>query len=155
MQYYISTRIKSAKLIMKLPLYDLFLCLVTAFSLLLVPSRKGKTGGDMHNFTHQNFTLKPTMCTQPRLHVHTQQSKQCKKHERGENTGQLRTKATSSTKTWDLFKIFASREENNCFKMGAKWKGFFINTDLKPSDIKDSQSNAINSPKSHLTKCLN
>lgn len=84
MQYYISTRIKSAKLIMKLQIYDLFICLVTAFSLLLVPShtkKKDKTGGDMHNFTHQNFTLNPTMCTQ--------QSKQCKKHERGEKAGQL------------------------------------------------------------------
>jgi len=92
MQYYISTRIKSAKLIMKLPPYDLFLCLATAFPFcwfLPVIKSKGKTEGDMHNFTHQNWTLKPTMCTQPRLHVHTQQSKQWKKHERGEDTGQL------------------------------------------------------------------
>lgn len=159
MQYYISTRIKSAKLIMKLPVYDLFICLVTAFSIcwfVHAVKRKGETGGDMHNFTHQNFTLKPTTCTQPRLHVRTQQSKQCKKHERGENTGQLWTKAISSTKTWDLFKIFARREENKCFKMGAKWKGFFINTDSKPSDIKDIlYTNTVNSPKSHLSKCLN
>lgn len=32
-QYYISARIKSAKLIKKLPLYDLFICLVAAFYL--------------------------------------------------------------------------------------------------------------------------
>lgn len=40
----------------------------------------------MHNFTHQNFTLNPARCTQPRLHVHTQQSKQCKKNMKGEKT---------------------------------------------------------------------
>lgn len=57
-----STRIKSAKLIMKLQIYDLFICSVTAFSVLLVPSRtqkKGQNGRRYAQFHPPDFHIKP------------------------------------------------------------------------------------------------
>lgn len=62
MQYYTSTRIKPAKVIMKLQIYDLFICSVTAFSFLLVPScteRKGQNRRRYAQFHPPEFHIKP------------------------------------------------------------------------------------------------